>query len=225
MSARSARTVGRPHRHGYGGGRGAQLRPKLRPPEHWEINILRLVSEQGAIPVDQLARFLDCEEARARRIAGQLGKAGFTSCREFLVDQPAWVWTTERGARISGTGLSPWTLNVGSLPRIRATNEVRLQVRSRAPNAVWISDRLLRRVNGREGRIPNGVVEIGEERHAIQIELAIKTKARAISIISAHHARYDAVVCFCNPQLRRLIERLARDHHWPKLIIRALPGA
>ena len=36
-------------------------------------------------------------------------------------------------------------------------------------------------------------------------------------------AHYDAVVAFAAPRPRRQLERLAAEHHWPKLLIRDLP--
>lgn len=215
--------VKRPRTRGYGGGPGARSRPKMRAPEDWEVEVMRLLSEQGPIPIDQLARFLRCDARAAERISRHLGKAGFAAQRRFLADQPPWVWLTPRGARLSGTGLVGPTPGVGLLPRARAVNEVRLLIAKRAPEARWISHRLLGRQLGREGHIPNGVIEIGDERHAIEVELIQKTKARAVNIIDAHHARYDAVVCFCVPSARRLLERLKEGNHWPKLIIRDLP--
>jgi hypothetical protein len=222
-TAGATRRARRPRTRGYGGGRGARLRPKMRPVESWEIEVLRLLSEQGPIPLDQFARFLGCDQPRGERIARHLLAAGFTGWRRFLVDEPAWVWATARGARISGTGLGGWIPAVGQLPRARAVNEVRLLIAKRAPEARWITHRVLTRQLRGQGHIPNGLVEIGSERHAIEVELIAKNKSRATSIIYSHHARYDAVICFCVPYTRRLLTRLAKQNHWPKLILRDLP--
>ena len=46
--------------------RGARNLPVLRVPEPWEFELLRLIAEQGAIPVDQLARFLGVDVRQVR---------------------------------------------------------------------------------------------------------------------------------------------------------------
>lgn len=36
--------------------------------------------------------------------------------------------------------------------------------------------------------------------------------------------RHDALIVFAEPRIRRSLDRLARGHHWPKLVHRDLPG-
>jgi hypothetical protein len=116
-----------------------------------------------------------------------------------VVDEPAWVWLTSRGRRSSGTSFVPYTPKLGGLARIRAINEVRMHVAKRAPGASWVSSRALLREPARSGQRPKAVVEIGGERHAIEVELIKRTRERACKMIDAHSSRYDAVVCCCAP--------------------------
>ena len=65
-----------PMRAGGGGEpRAGAARARCRLLEPWEQRVLRLISEQQAIPFDQLARFLECEEEQAARVAKHLTKA------------------------------------------------------------------------------------------------------------------------------------------------------
>jgi hypothetical protein len=208
-----------------GAGRGARHRRVLRAPEPWEFELLRLIAEQGAIPFDQLARFLDCDERQAASVAKHLTKVGYADYGRFLHDQPHWVWLTHRGARFSGTAFEAVRPKVGAMARMRAVNEVRLHIARRAPEARWICGRSVVREQGMKGKRPNAVVEIGAERHAIVVKHGVPhEQARELRIIETHIARYDAVIYFANPRPRALLERLKAEHHWPKLVIRPIPN-
>jgi hypothetical protein len=198
-------------------------RRPLPPPEAWEFELLRLIAEQGAIPFDQLARFLDGNERQAASVVKHLTKVGYADYGRFLHDDPHWAWLTGRGARLSGTGFAFRRPKVGAMARMRAVNEVRLHIAARAPEARWISSRSVVREQGMRGYRPNAVVEMGRERHAIVVVLRSPEQERLRGILETHMARYDAVIAFANPQPRKLLERLAADHHWPKLVIRDIP--
>ncbi len=200
----------------------APLRKRPRAPRPWERQLLALISEQGAIPLDQLAGFLDCDLDRAERIAASLAEARFVKQGRLLAEEPDWVWLTAGGARLSETGFRPYLPSPGALRKLRAINAVRLQVESRDPAARWIGWRTLRREL--RGTIPNAVVEIGAERHAIEIELSRRQKKQvAVGMIAHRSIKYDAVICFCTPRARRFYERLQAENHLPKLLVRPLP--
>jgi hypothetical protein len=199
-------------------------RRPLQPPQAWEHRVLRLIAEQQAVPFDQLARFLDCEQEQAARVAKHLTKARYADYGRFLLDEPHWVWLTWRGARLSGTDFAALRPKVGAMQRIRAVNEVRLHIARRAPQARWISGRSIVREQGKKGRRPNAVVEIEGERHAILVKHGIRqSEQRERAIVEALMAGYDALIAFCAPAPRSLYERLAAEHHWPKLVIRPIP--
>ena len=212
------------------GGIGSERRPHKHPlsrtPQPWEFELLRLIAEQGAIPFDQLARFLGGEQEQAARVAKHLTYAGYADYGRFLMDEPPWVWLRRRGARFSGTGLWPVGVKVGAIARMRAVNEVRLHIANRAPEARWVSGRTVVREQGKRGRRPNAVVEIGSERHAIVVKHGVPQELeRERTAIEDHMAGYDAVICFANPRPRALLERFKAEYHWPKLVIRPIPGA
>ncbi len=206
------------------GGRGARGRPVLCPPEPWEFELLRLLAEQTAIPFDQLARFLDCDERQAATVVKHLTKVGYADYGRFLYDEPHWAWLTGRGTRQSGTGFWPTRPRVGAMARMRAVNEIRLHIARRAPEARWIGPRSIIREQGRTGYRPNAVVEIGAERHALVVLLRAGDQGRMRDIIETHVARYDALVAFANPRPMALLKRLQAENHWPKLVIRPIPG-
>ena len=219
----TAQRIG-PGREGkLGGGPGARKRPALRLPEPWEFELLRLIAEQGAIPFDQLARFVGCEEGQAASLAKHLTKAGFTDYGRFLYEEPYWIWLSGRGTRLSGTGFHFRRPKVGAMARMRAVNEVRLHIARRAPEARWICGRSVVREQGLKGFRPNAVVEIGAERHAILVKRRPQLPEREREILETHMARHDAVIAFCESKPRNLLRRLQAEHHWPKLVVRQIP--
>lgn len=201
----------------------ASPRKRPRQPQSWERDVLALICEQGAIPIDQLARFLACDRDPAQDLGEHLREAGFARTARLLAAEPEWIWLSEGGTRLSQTGLRPYLPTPGALARLRAINEVRLRVEGGPSEVRWIGWRSLRRELRGVGRIPNAVVEVGEERHAIEVELSRKEKEDAAAMIAHRSVNYDAVICFCTDEMRRFYERLAAHNHWPKLLIRALP--
>ncbi|HET7054210.1 MAG TPA: hypothetical protein VFI09_09895 [Solirubrobacterales bacterium] len=220
-----APTVGHKREGKLGGGPGARDRPVLRLPEPWEFELLRLIAEQGAIPFDQLARFIGCEDGQADRVAKHLFKSGFADYGRFLHEEPPWVWLSGRGARLSGTGFQLRRPKVGAMARMRAVNEVRLHIARRAPDARWVCGRSIVREQGLQGYRPNAMVEIGRERHAVVVRLRAQAEERDRAILETHMARHDAVIAFCTATVRKRLERLAAEHHWPKLVVRDIPMA
>ncbi len=198
-------------------------RRPLPAPEPWEFELLRLLAEQGAIPFDQLARFLDGDQRQAANVAKHLTKAGYADYGRILHDEPHWLWLSWRGAFLSTTGFKVGRPKVGAMARMRAVNEVRLHIARRAPEARWICARSIVREQGVRGYRPNAVVEVGGERHAILVRLRWQEREYVRDILETHMARYDAVIAFAKPQPRKQLERLAGEHHWPKLVVRDLP--
>jgi hypothetical protein len=96
--------------------------------------------------------------------------------------------------RLSGSSYWVERPRVGAIARMRAVNEVRLYIARRAPEASWISRRAVGRQLGWRGHVPNAVVEIGVERHAIIILLRTYNPQRVRGALETHMARYDAAI-------------------------------
>src|SRR5665811_121791 len=138
-----------------------------RPPCIIWAALLRLLSEQVAIPLDQLARFLSCPLERAVALVQGLEQAGCVCHRRFLVRDMPWFWLNARGARLAGTGFVASTPDVAMLAHRRAINEVRLYLAERAPEGRWACERTVLRQRDPEDHLPDAVFEVGGERHAI----------------------------------------------------------
>ena len=133
------------------------------------------------------------------------------------------VWLSKRGARFSTTDLSAPRPKIGSLALMRATNEVRLMIEGNTQEARWISRRALLREHGRNASVPKAVVEVGNERHAIEIRLSVGPEAKVLEQIQRCLHHYDAAVYFCDPRAQGQVERLKKEYGWRNLVVRALP--
>jgi hypothetical protein len=188
---------------------------------------LRLTAEQATLPLDQLARLLDCAQANADILVTELEQLGCLQSRQFLEHEERWVWATRRGARVSGyrRGNRPYPPSLRSLNHHRAVAEVRIHLRQQAPRGRWIPEGEIRSRCEPNTPIPDAIFEIDGERHAIEVEITGKTKARTRLVIAHHSAKYDAVIYWSGPNTYHVLNRLKREDDWPKLIIRRLPGA
>lgn len=206
---------------------GRKTRFRKREPRRraldWEREVLALIIDQYAVPLDQLARFMGCSQRRAEAIVEHLMRVGYVDYDRILSTERPWVWLTRRGAHFSGRDHLVFPVNVGAMPRIRAVNEVRLHLEGRAPDAVWVSGRGVMRRYGRTGSRVHGMLEVGEENHAIKVELVRKGYGRSCIGVETLLERFDAVVVFCVEETRDIYERMKDEHEWPRLVVRELP--
>jgi predicted transcriptional regulator len=203
-------------------GAGPPKRSKRGEPRPDDIPILDLISEQGAIPIDQLARFLGYKLDKAKRTVKRLQEAGLVRRERPLANEPEWIWLSKRGARFSTMRLSAPRPKPGSLARMRATNEVRIGITQANPGIGWVSRRVLLRKLGRNATAPRAVVEIGDERHAIEIRLTPGLETNLERQIRQRLTDYDAVVFFCAPKARAQMKRLVERYGWPNVVVRGL---
>jgi hypothetical protein len=198
-------------------------------PSPAELSILDLISEQGAIPLDQLARFLDCDFKEATALGTRFLEAGFVKRSRPLGSEPDWLWLTRFGASVSTTGLGALSPKVGGLVQRRALNEIRLLFAERAPGARWVSERTLRRAQGMKGSVPGAVVEVGSasdpERQAIEVCLSPKrSTAERVRRMEMYRAEYAAATFFCSSSAKKTIRTAANRCGWSNLLVLSIPG-
>ncbi len=197
-----------------------------RSPTRLRAKALRFISEQGTVPSDQLARFLRVNDAAATLIVRELGGENCLRTKVFFDGDSPWVWLTREGAAAAQTGHSHrvYPPKLASLRHRREVGEVRLHLEDLEPRGHWISETAIQGKRPRGALIPDALFEVGEERHAIEVELSSKRKREYRALLAEHSARYDAVVYFCSRQTGRQLRRLKQTENWPKLIVRDLPG-
>ena len=109
-----------------------------------DLELLRIVGEQYAMTLPQLARMMACSSRAARWLRSRWGRAGWARGRALLVGEPVFVWLTRRGHSLAGIDYSVWRPNAGMLAHIAAVTDVRLHVPDRHPGT-WVCERELHR--------------------------------------------------------------------------------
>lgn len=198
-------------------------REPRRAPLEWELPLLQLVIEQYAMPLDQLGRFAGCSERRTEALVEHLMRVGYVDYDRIVRSESPWVWLTKRGAHYAGLGMRSTPPHVGAMERIRAVNEVRLYLEERMPEHRWISSRRVVQRYGRAGSRVNGAMEVGDELHAVKVELVRRDYERRRRGVEGLLQRYDAVIAFCEDGARVLFDRMVEEEGWTRLYVRGLP--
>lgn len=177
---------------------GETVRLKAR-----DVDALAWINAQYGVREDRLAGVLNRSYATTRRWAREMSDAGYVERRQLLGGEPAWIWLTTRGARMTPARLRPWEPNVGRLRHIGAVADVRLYLAKRAPDLAWVSERELYRARQGHEHVPDAVVQRVEgdqvREYALEIELTQKARYRTTRIIEELLARYDQAVYYAAP--------------------------
>lgn len=193
-----------------------------------DVELLRIVGEQYAVTLPQLARMMDCSEHAARWLRTRWQHAGWARGRAMLVGEPVFVWLTRRGHGIAGIDYAVWRPNAGMLAHIAAVTDVRLDVTRRHPGAQWVSERELHREvasepGGRQRHRPDGLAVLDGREVAVEVELTLKRRGRIESIMRELVARYGSVSYFAAPTPRRTLEQLAAEVGGGRVQVLGLP--
>lgn len=192
-----------------------------------DLDLLRVVGEQYAVTLPQLARLMGCSSHAARWLRSRWERAGWARGRALLVGEPVFVWLTRRGQSLAGIDYAVWRPNAGMLAHIAAVTDVRLHVLDRHPGAEWVCERELHRELAREpGRRrhrPDGIVVLDGQEVAVEVELTLKRRARTAAIMRDLVARYRSVSYFAAPAPRRTLERLAEEIGGGRVQVLGLP--
>jgi hypothetical protein len=194
-----------------------------------DLDLLRIVGEQYALSLPQLARLMDRSPHAARWLRTRWERAGWAHGRAMLVGEPVFVWLTRRGQTLAGIDYAVWKPNAGALAHIAAVTDVRFEVMVRHPGAEWVSEReLYREANsepgGRQLHRPDGLVVVDGQEVAVEVELMLKRRARMERIMRELVARYRSVSYFAAPTPRRTLEQLAGTIGGGRVQVSGLPG-
>lgn len=177
---------------------------------------MRVVGEQYAVTLQQLARLMHRSAHAARWLRARWERAGWARGRAVLDGEPVFVWLTRRGHGIGGIDYAVWRPNTGMLAHIAAVTDVRLDVLRRHPGAEWVSERELHREvaadpGGRQRHRPDGLVVLDGREVAVEVELTLKRRARIESIMRELVTCYGSASYFAAPAPRHTLEQLAAE--------------
>lgn len=194
-----------------------------------DIELLRVVGEQYAVSLPQLARLTGRSVHAARWLRARWEAAGWARGRALSVGEPVFVWLTRRGQRLAGCEFALWRPNPGALAHIAAVTEVRLWVAERHPGAEWVCERELAReavaAGGAAAHRPDGLVVLDGREAPVEVELTHKRPARRERIMRELVARYGQAVYFAAEGPRERLEETARTVGGGRVQVLALPQA
>lgn len=185
-----------------------------------DLRLLRVVGEQYAITLPQLARLMGRSNHAARWLRERWQAAGWVEARALLVGRPVFLWLTRRGLRAAGLDYAVWRPAAGALAHVEAVMDARLLVEGRHPDAQWVGERDLQR---RGTHRPDGLVRLDGRESAIEVELTPKERRRAERIVRELVAAYPAVTYFATAQTFRLVSELAAEVGGGRVQVLPLP--
>jgi hypothetical protein len=206
-------------------GRAGVLRPVARRDARvGEAAILRVLSEHGLVSVDQVGRILKVGKARARRRVAGLVALGWVETRSYRGFVGEWVTLTRAGAKRDPGGLCHLVVGVRQLSHRNAITEARLALRGEHPDGVWVCERELWRRRSERGLVPDGVLEVGGRRIAVEAEMSRKPAAELRAKVVAVSEAFDEVIYFAAPHARGQLRALCADLGVGNVEVRDIPG-
>jgi len=148
-----------------------------------DLKALTWLAEQWGAPIDQVGRLLRPDTEKRLQIyaaesATRRWKAhGMVDTGRVQVGGARWVWpVSTTAARMLGWDVHRWEPTPVRTNHMAAVNDVRLDM----PDAEWTSERVLLHQVGVRGdgdrlRVPDGVVEVGDRRLLVEVELSRKS--------------------------------------------------
>jgi hypothetical protein len=152
-----------------------------------DLFVLTLLSQQRALNLDHLPRFLTLEgkieteqsanlKSTTHNLVERLQHAGLIQVQR-LDKNNSWIWLTKRGMQLLGLSTSSWKRPTRRiLPVLHAANTLRLHFTEHDPQAFWLSQQQLRKTNAAKepSLLPTAVLGTGKgERIAIYVALRL----------------------------------------------------
>lgn len=199
-------------------------------PVQWserDARLLRLVGEQYALTVEQLARLLDRSPRTARWLRDRWLRAGWIDSRPLVWHGPAFLWLTGSGIRLSGSPYRRWRPNPAMAAHVAAVGDVRLLLDCELRLGLWTCERALARgVRSRSARrahLPDALLELPGGPVAIEVELSLKSRVRLRAIVEELAACYPRVWYFAAPPLLPVLGELAAEAPWGNVDVHPYP--
>ncbi len=200
----------------------------VRPSDRDE-ELLRLVGEQYAISVDQLARLIGRSQRTGRWLRDRWRAAGWVESRKLRSRGPSLLWLTRQGSEIAGSPYRLWRPNAALAAHIEAVSELRLLLEQELRLGDWQCERALaqaaRRRPGASVHLPDALLARPDGQVAVEVELTQKSRARWQTIVEELSVGHEEVWYFAAEPLLPALSLLAaeaplanvRVHRFPPL--------
>jgi hypothetical protein len=189
--------------------------------------LLKLIGEQYAISVDQLADLIGRTHRTARWLRDRWRRAGWIESRQLTVGGPSFIWLTGAGVRVADSPYRTWRPNAALLAHIEAVTETRTLLERRLHVGSWVCERalakMLRGGSQLRAHLPDGVLDTGRERIAVEVELTLKSRSRLDDLLEQLGHDYDQVWYFAAPPLIAALTRAAAEAPWQNITVYRYP--
>lgn len=191
--------------------------------EEWEVPLLAVVNEHGALRVDQLAWLTGRDESEAMEIVVSLEERGLAFLTVLSPDELPWVWCSRWGAKLSRTDLGPYTPTLRSLELLRAVNQVHVALERGREYVRWFSARVLEREGYDWEGLPSALALIDGKTYAIEVVLGGRGSGELERKLIELSDRCENVLCYSSEGLH---SRVRAVMGWKRnLAWREMPAA
>jgi len=178
-------------------------------------NLLRLLAEQYAISVDQLARLIGRSHRTGRWLRDRWRHAGWVESRQLTSGGPSFIWLTRQGTRIAQSPYRTWQPNASLIGHIEAVTELRLLLDRQLRLGTWRCERALAKEERSRSQwrphLPDAVLHRNQEPIALEVELTLKSRARLGEIVAALAEQYAQVWYFAAAALLPALSEVAAE--------------
>ncbi len=190
--------------------------------------LLRVVGEQYALTVEQLARLVGRTPRTGRWLRDRWVRAGWVESHPLVWQGPPFLWLTGKGIRACGSPYRRWRPNPTLAAHIEAVTSVRLQLAREHGLAAWTCERALARVAADRSRerphLPDGLLDLPGGPVAVEVELTLKSRARLRAISEELASSYPRVWYFASPPLLPVLTEIARQAPWGNVDVHPYPA-
>lgn len=180
-----------------------------------DSELLRLVGEQYAVSVEQLARLIGRTSRTGRWLRDRWRAAGWIESRQLAAAGPSLLWLTGSGARVCGSPYRLWRPNAALANHVLAVVELRLLLERELSLGRWICERSLaqnrRRMSPDDAHLPDALLKRAPGPVAIEVELTQKSRARLAAIVEQLSVAYSEVWYFAAPPAAPSLYDLAAE--------------
>jgi hypothetical protein len=194
-----------------------------------DAELLAVVGEQFAVTVEQLAMLMGRSFRAGRWLRDRWQRAGWVESRQLLAEGPSLVWLTGFGVRVACSPYRRWRPNPAMAAHIEAVTDVRLLLERQRALGGWECERELAKMAWSASlprpHLPDGVLDTGRGRVAIEVELTLKSRARLEQIIAILGERYPQVWYFAAPPALAALAQAASAARWQNVHVYSYPPA
>jgi len=191
--------------------------------------LLAVVGEQFAVTVEQLGVLMGRSFRAGRWLRDRWLQAGWVESRQLLADGPSLLWLSPFGVRVACSPYRRWRPNPAMAAHIEAVTDVRLLLERQLLLGSWECERALAKTAWSAAlprpHLPDGVLDSGRSRVAIEVELTLKSRVRLEQIIAILSERYPQVWYFAAPPALAALTKVAAGARWQNVHVYSYPPA